>query len=79
MGIRRLAALAVVISLLAVVVAGCGAAGVASEEGSCDPNYSPCVPDVAYDLDCGDLGYSVQVVGGDPHGFDRDDDGIGCE
>jgi endonuclease YncB( thermonuclease family) len=45
----------------------------------CDPNYSPCVPDVSYDLDCGDIGFSVTVIGSDPHGFDRDGDGYGCE
>lgn len=46
---------------------------------SCDPNYDPCVPDVPYDLDCGDIGHRVRVIGGDPHGFDREGDGIGCE
>ena len=46
---------------------------------SCDPNYDPCVPNVAYDLDCGDIGFRVRVIGGDPHGFDREGDGIGCE
>jgi len=31
-------------------------------------------------LDCGEIGYSnFRVVGSDPHGFDRDKDGIGCE
>ena len=45
----------------------------------CDPNYTPCVPLVSYDLDCGDIGHSVTVVGGDPHGFDREGDGLGCE
>lgn len=46
---------------------------------SCDSNYSPCVPNVSYDLDCGDIGFSVRVLGSDPHGFDRDRDGYGCE
>ncbi len=46
---------------------------------SCDPNYSPCVPNVSYDLDCPDIGFSVSVIGSDPHGFDRDNDGYGCE
>lgn len=45
----------------------------------CDPNYVPCVPLVNYDLDCPDIGFSVQVIGADPHGFDRDRDGWGCE
>ena len=46
---------------------------------NCDPNYSGCVPNVSYDLDCPDIGYSVTVYGSDPHGFDADGDGYGCE
>jgi micrococcal nuclease len=47
----------------------------------CDPNYTPCVPNVTYDLDCEDINYmTVQVIGYDTHGFDgRDNDGWGCE
>jgi hypothetical protein len=45
----------------------------------CDPNYSNCVPLVNYDLDCPDIGHPVQVIGSDPHGLDRDNDGWGCE
>jgi endonuclease YncB( thermonuclease family) len=47
--------------------------------GDCDPNYTPCVPNVSYDLDCGDIGFSVTVTGYDRHGFDREGDGWGCE
>lgn len=50
-----------------------------SQSASCDPNYTGCVPNVPYDLDCADVGHSVQVIGGDPHGFDGDGDGSGCE
>lgn len=46
---------------------------------NCDPNYSPCVPNVSYDLDCPDIGFEVEVIGYDKHGFDRDGDGYGCE
>jgi hypothetical protein len=47
---------------------------------TCDPNYTGgCVPQVSYDLDCPDIGFSVQVVKNDPHRFDRDGDGYGCE
>lgn len=46
---------------------------------NCDPNYSPCVPNVSYDLNCRDIGFRVRVIGSDPHGFDRDGDGVGCE
>lgn len=48
-------------------------------KSNCDPNYDPCVPNVSYDLDCPDIGFSVNVIGSDPHGFDRDRDGYGCE
>ncbi len=46
---------------------------------NCDPNYTPCIPNVAYDLDCPDIGVSVRVIGSDPHRFDADHDGYGCE
>lgn len=47
----------------------------------CDPCYpSVCIPDVYYDLDCKDVPYKrFSVPGCDPHGFDGDNDGIGCE
>src|SRR5690606_27485088 len=50
-----------------------------AQPSGCDPNYTPCVPMVTYDLDCGDIRFSVQVIGGDPHRFDGDGDGWGCE
>lgn len=47
---------------------------------SCDANYKgTCVPKVSHDLDCADVNGPVRVVGSDPHGFDADNDGIGCE
>lgn len=47
----------------------------------CHPNYSPCVPNVPYDLDCRDVRFRVQIIGGaDPYRLDNDDpDLIGCE
>lgn len=45
----------------------------------CDPNYTPCIPAFPPDLDCGEIGITVQVTGSDPHGLDRDSDGVGCE
>ena len=60
--------------------------GIGCEVGSppssnCDPSYPDvCIPPYPPDLNCGDIGYSnFRVVGNDPHGFDRDNDGIGCE
>ena len=48
---------------------------------SCDPNYTgACVPLSLGDLDCADIdGGPIQVVGADPHGLDRDGDGVACE
>jgi len=48
---------------------------------SCDESYPDvCIAPYPPDLNCGDIGYSnFRVIGSDPHGFDRDNDGIGCE
>ena len=53
--------------------------GLSGSTGSCDPNYSGCVPMVDYDLDCPDVNGPLTVFGADPHGFDRDGDGWACE
>jgi hypothetical protein len=47
----------------------------------CDPAYpGVCIPPAPPDLDCKDVPYRrFQVLAPDPHNFDRDDDGIGCE
>lgn len=49
--------------------------------GNCHPSYpTVCIPPAPPDLNCGDIPYRrFTVVGSDPHGFDRDGDGIGCE
>jgi micrococcal nuclease len=54
-----------------------GSAGV----GPCDPSYPDvCIPPAPPDLDCGDITYRrFRVVGRDPHRFDADHDGVGCE
>ena len=49
------------------------------EDGECNPNYSPCIPDDSHDLDCADVGTRVEVVGVDEYRLDRDGDGYGCE
>ena len=50
-------------------------------DSSCDPSYpGVCIPSAPPDLDCGDISERrFTVTGSDPHGFDRDGDGIGCE
>lgn len=45
----------------------------------CDPNYSGCVPVFPPDVNCPDVAGPVDVVGDDPHGLDRDGDGVACE
>jgi endonuclease YncB( thermonuclease family) len=49
--------------------------------GKCDPSYpGVCIAPPPPDLDCGDIPYRrFQVLPPDPHGFDRDGDGVGCE
>ena len=52
-----------------------------TKENNCDPSYPDmCIPSSPPDLDCGDIQYSnFKVLPPDPHGFDGDKDGIGCE
>ncbi len=48
---------------------------------NCDPSYPDvCIPPYPPDLDCGQIPYRrFRVLPPDPHGFDGDNDGIGCE
>ena len=48
---------------------------------NCDPSYpNVCIPTYPPDLDCGEILFAnFEVLQPDPHGFDRDNDGIGCE
>ena len=48
---------------------------------SCDPSYPTiCVPPPPPDLACGDISaHDFPVLPPDPHGFDPDGNGIGCE
>jgi hypothetical protein len=49
--------------------------------GNCDPAYpTVCIPPPPPDLDCGDIPYrNFTVRAPDPHYFDGDRDGVGCE
>src|SRR3989475_2416107 len=49
--------------------------------GECDPAYPDvCIPPPPPDLDCTDIAYrNFRVLPSDPHHFDGDSDGIGCE
>jgi hypothetical protein len=52
-----------------------------SQSGNCDPAYpDACIPSSPPDLNCPDVPHEgFRVLSPDPHGFDRDVDGIGCE
>lgn len=52
-----------------------------SAQSNCDPSYPDvCIPSPPPDLDCKDVSYrNFKVLDPDPHGFDGDNDGIGCE
>ena len=54
---------------------------VAPPAGNCDPSYPTlCIPVGSPDLDCGDIpDRRFPVVPPDPHRFDGDHDGVGCE
>lgn len=49
--------------------------------GNCDPSYPDvCIPPPPPDLDCPDIAYTnFRVFPPDPHHFDGDGDGFGCE
>ena len=53
----------------------------AQTQGNCDPSYPTiCIPAGSPDLDCPDITERrFQVLPPDPHRFDGDHDGIGCE
>lgn len=51
----------------------------AASASNCDPNYTPCIPNVSYDLDCDDVRQQVRVIGTDTHRLDKEGDGYGCE
>jgi len=54
---------------------------IVESENNCDPSYPDvCIQPYPPDLDCGEIRYTnFYVLQPDPHGFDPDKDGIGCE
>lgn len=52
-----------------------------AQPSTCDPAYpAVCIPSPPPDLDCGDITHRrFTVLAPDPHRFDVDGDGIGCE
>ncbi len=58
-----------------------GPAGQAARGAGCDPSYpDACIPPPPPDMDCRDVPYRrFRVLPPDPHHFDGDGDGLGCE
>jgi micrococcal nuclease len=58
-----------------------GTATSAPSDAACDPSYpTVCIPPPPPDLDCGEIQFwRFQVLPPDPHLFDLDGDGVGCE
>jgi hypothetical protein len=52
-----------------------------TDNDDCDSSYpDTCIPSPPPNLNCGDISDKrFEVLPPDPHGFDRDGDGIGCE
>jgi len=76
----RWAALTLLVIVLLILVS-CGSDQEGQPSNSCDASYPTiCIPSPPPDLDCGEIPHrEFPVIGTDPHGFDRDIDGIGCE
>jgi len=55
--------------------------GTTTARDDCDPAYpTVCIPSPPPDLDCGEIAYkNFTVRAPDPHRFDGDKDGVGCE
>ena len=53
----------------------------ATAQQNCHPSYpTVCIAPPPPDLDCSDIpDRNFEVVGADPHRFDGDHDGVGCE
>jgi micrococcal nuclease len=77
---RRAWAACIGVAVLAAAAMGLSAPAAGAPRG-CDPAYpTVCIPPPPPDLDCGDIPYrNFRVLPPDPHHFDRDRDGIGCE
>jgi micrococcal nuclease len=60
---------------------GAGGSAPSADVGNCDPSYPDvCIPPPPPDLDCPDIFYAeFRVAGNDPHRFDGDGNGVGCE
>lgn len=78
----QMALIGAVAAVVVTVVLWLGTSLLSVEDavGMCDTSYPDICVQSAPDLDCGDIPHRRFVVKQpDPHGFDGDNDGIGCE
>jgi micrococcal nuclease len=68
-------------TLTTVMIVQIGQPSVVQAASNCDRSYpNVCIAPPPPDLDCKDIPYrNFKVLPPDPHRFDRDKDGIGCE
>ncbi len=66
---------------IAVLTLLIGTMQTTSAQQNCDSAYPDvCIPSPPPDLNCAGIGFqNFRVLAPDPHRFDRDHDGIGCE
>lgn len=79
--LRRTQACAIVPAIaFALMGFGVAAPTASAQADSCDPAYpTVCIPS-GPDLDCGEISErGFRVESPDPHRFDADNDGVGCE
>ena len=75
--VYRTVLVTVLVALFVVPVAAVASPVAEAASQNCDPNYSPCIPDMGVNaLNCGDIGVTVRVLGIDHNKFDQDGDGI---
>ena len=69
------------VDLMGVEAVHVGGAEAPHTGGNCSIYYpTVCIPDPSPDLDCGEVGFrNFEVLAGDPHRFDWNKDGVGCE
>ncbi len=66
---------------LAIAIVQCVSPTPSWSASNCDAAYPDvCIPSPPPDLDCKEITFrNFRVLSPDPHRFDRDKDGIGCE
>jgi hypothetical protein len=66
---------------IAIISSTLHANNVFASDENCDPSYPDvCIAPPPPNLKCDDVPYTdIRVEGDDPHGFDSEGDGIGCE